>query len=516
MVRPSLLTALLLSSLALAPGCSPEEPHSHEEFPGRAITFHTAKSELFAEHPFLVVDREAPFAAHMTDLRDFSPLTEGRMEVLLTAPDGGVEAFAVEGVLRPGIFRPVVKPRAPGSYRLSFRVTSKDFSDVIEAGTVEVHPNGASAWAAAPEAAENPGEISFLKEQQWKIPFATRVVEQGSLEDGVTLAGTVKPESGREVAMVAPATGRIAVGHGRLPRLGDTVKAGEVLAALTPSADTESDRASLSQAVEEAEASLRQARRDLDRAARLVAQQAAPEKRAEEARTRVSRAEAALKATKQRLSAKRATLSGSAELSEESYLLKAPISGTVVAATLVPGSFVEAGAPLYHVVDLSRVWVEARVPEDALNRIAGAKRAEVTLPGAETVTVGGQRGGLVTVGGVLDSATRTAPAIFAVPNPNGRFRIGMTAEVRALTGATSPAPVVLRSAVVDDNGRPIAYVQTGGESFERRELVLGVKQGDSVQVTAGLEVGERLVTQGGYEIRLSTLSDAVPAHGHAH
>lgn len=530
MRRPTLIAASVLALLVLVPGCQHRDDHAHEateqardghgheasEFPSRAVTVHTAKSELFAEHPFLVVGREAPFAAHLTDLEDFTPVTEGRLEVVLTSSEGREEVFPIEGVLRPGIFRPVVTPKTPGEHRLSFRLTSPKLSDVIEAGAVTVFSDEASARQAAPEEAENPEEISFLKEQQWKIPFATQPVQRAVLEAGLTLQGTVKPASGREVAVVSPGAGRIAIGYGRLPKLGDTVRAGEVLAALTPAVEGENDRASLSQAVAEAEASLRQARRELARAERLVAEQAAPKKREEEARTAVAIAEASLKAARQRLAAKTATLSGTSGVSEESYRLKAPIAGTVVSATLVPGAFVEAGAPLYQIVDLSRVWVEARVPEVELNRVAGATRAEVTVPGAETVTVGGKHGGLVTVGGVLDPATRTAPAIFAVPNPDGRFRIGMSAEVRALTGATPPAPVIPRSAVVDDNGRSIAYVQTGGESFERRVLTLGVKQGDRVQVTSGLRLGERVVTQGGYEIRLATLSDAVPDHGHAH
>lgn len=532
MLRPTLITASVLALLVLAPGCLHRDDHSHgatgqahedhghghepSELPTRAVTIHTAKSELFAEHPFLVVGHEAPFAAHLTDLKDFSPVTEGKLEAVLTSPEGREEVFPIEGVLRPGIFRPVVTPQAPGNYRLSFRLTSPKLSDVIEAGAVTVYADEASALKAAPEEAENPAAISFLKEQQWKIAFETQRVQRGSLDAGITLQGTVKAANGREVAVVSPGAGRIAIGYGRLPKLGDTVRAGEVLAALTPVAAVETDRAGLAQAVASAEASLKQARRELARAERLVAEQAAPSKRGEEARTTVAIAEASLKAAKHRLAAKAATLAGTAGVSEESYHLKAPISGTVVAASLVPGAFVEAGAPLYQIVDLSRVWVEARVPEVDLNRVVGAKRAEITVPGAATVTVGGKNGGLVTVGGVLDPATRTAPAIFAVPNPDGRFRIGMTAEVRALTGSTAPSPVIPRSAVVDDNGRPIAYVQTGGESFERRELKLEVKQGDRVQVTSGLEVGERVVTQGGYEIRLTTLSDAVPDHGHAH
>lgn len=172
------------------------------------------------------------------------------------------------------------------------------------------------------------------------------MVASGALDDGVTLQGTVKPESGRDVAVVTPAAGRIAVGQGRLPRLGDRVSSGEVIALLTPAAASESDRASLSRDVSAAEATLAQARRGLSRAERLVAEQAAPRKRVEEARTEVAIAESPLAAARQRLAAKAQSLSGATGINPESFRIKAPISGTIVEASLVPGSFVAEGAPL--------------------------------------------------------------------------------------------------------------------------------------------------------------------------
>lgn len=525
----ALFTTLLVASLIVAPGCRQGQAdhahgggddhghgHPHAEIPSRAVTVFTPKSELFAEHRFLIAGQETKFAAHLTDLRDWSALTEGRMEAVLASPDGRQQVFAVDGVLRPGIFQPVVKPEAAGTYHLSFRVTTPTLQDTIEAGEVTVYPDAAAAMAAAPNEAEDPDAIGFLKEQQWKIPFMTKPVEAAALEAGVTLQGTVKPAGGREVAIAAPAAGRIVIGQGRLPQLGQRVAKGEVLAVLTPAEGTDTDRAALRRAVRTAEATVAQARLDLGRAERLVAAQAAPAKRVEEARTALTIAQAELAAARDHLRAKEATLTGAVGVTEESYRLRAPISGTVTAASVVPGASVAPGAELYHLVDLETVWVEARASESDLQRVSASRKAEITVAGGKPLTVGAGRGGLVAVGSVLDPATRTAPVIFTVPNPQGALRIGMTASVRALTGPGPRGPVIPSSAVVDDNGRPIAYVQTGGESFVRRELKLGVKQGDRIQVLGGLSPGERVVTTGGYELRLSTLSDAVPAHGHEH
>lgn len=523
------LPLLIAMSLLVAPGCRGEQgaphdesvPHSHgeatkTEIPSRAVTVFTPKSELFAEHRYLLAGLETRFAAHLTDLRDWSPITKGRLEAVLVGADGREEVFGVDGVLRPGIFQPVVKASATGTYQLVFRLTSPKLTDTIRAGEVTVYPDVATAAAAAPEEAEDPNEIGFLKEQQWKIPFMTQPVATGSLESGVTLQGTVKPAAGREVVISAPAAGRLVVGQGRMPQIGTRVSAGQVLAVLTPAEGADQDRAALRHAVTRAEATVKQAQFDLARAERLVAAQAAPAKRLEEARMQLTIARSELSAARDHLRAKEATLSGSAGVTEESYRLKAPISGTIVETHGVPGASVEPGAPLYRIVDLGTVWVEARVSERDLYRISESRQAEIAVAGAPSIRIGQDRGGLVNVGSVLDPGSRTAPVVYAVPNERGIFRIGMTAEVRALTHPTAPGPVIPEPAVVDDNGRPIAYVQTGGESFERRELKLGVMQGDRIQVLSGLKAGERVVNRGGYEIRLSTLSNAVPAHGHEH
>lgn len=509
MTRPYLALAL---ALALA-GCRASTPekageHATEEVPAIATTIWTPKVELFSEHRAFVAGRPSKFAAHVTDLRDWSAVREGRMEVVFKGPDGAETVYAADAPARPGIFQPVATPTAPGKYRLRYRVTAPGLVDTIDAGEVEIYPDIAAAQAAIGEESEDPDEIGFLKEQQWKLPFMSAPVSTGEVESGIALQGEVKPAGGHEAAIAAPAAGRLVTGA-RPPRLGDRVRRGQVLAVLTPDEAASEDRATLRAAAREAEAASRQAEADLARAQRLVAAQAAPGKRLEEARTAATMARARLAAARDRLRAKGATLAGAAAVTEESYRLAAPIAGTLVEARAVPGAHVAAGTPLFRVVDLGRVWIEGRVPEAEANRVAATRSAAVTVPGASVL------GRLVAVGAVLDPATRTAPALFEAANPAGTLRIGMTARVTAITG-TVRGPVIPTSAVVDDNGKPIAYVQTGGESFERRALALGPKAGDRVLVESGLKAGERVVTRGGYEIRLATLSEAVPAHGHEH
>jgi cobalt-zinc-cadmium efflux system membrane fusion protein len=71
-------------------------------------------------------------------------------------------------------------------------------------------------------------------------------------------------------------------------------------------------------------------------------------------------------------------------------------------------------------------------------------------------------------------------------------------------------------AVVMDQGLPTAYVMLEGELFQRRDLELGARDGDWVEVVRGVERGERVATRGAYLIKLAALSPASFGAGHAH
>jgi multidrug efflux pump subunit AcrA (membrane-fusion protein) len=116
----------------------------------------------------------------------------------------------------------------------------------------------------------------------------------------------------------------------------------------------------------------------------------------------------------------------------------------------------------------------------------------------------------------LDPDTRSLPIVFGADNRILRLPLGQGVFLRLLMNETPPHSVVPASAIVDDAGRPIVFVQTGGESFERRPVRLGARESDFVQILEGVKPGERVVSKGAYLVRLASLSTQVPAHGHVH
>jgi membrane fusion protein, heavy metal efflux system len=73
---------------------------------------------------------------------------------------------------------------------------------------------------------------------------------------------------------------------------------------------------------------------------------------------------------------------------------------------------------------------------------------------------------------------------------------------------------VPRSAVVEINTRPFVFVQTEGESFEKRAVQLGGASGDLIEIEQGVTENERIVTRGGFDIHLASLMGSVESHRH--
>ncbi|MBK8588870.1 MAG: hypothetical protein IPN77_07035 [Sandaracinaceae bacterium] len=83
-------------------------------------------------------------------------------------------------------------------------------------------------------------------------------------------------------------------------------------------------------------------------------------------------------------------------------------------------------------------------------------------------------------------------------------------------GDARSALTVPESALVDDNGMFVVFVQIEGEAFERRVVRLGARDSGHVEVLSGVLAGEHVVTIGAWSVKLAASSGAIPAHGHAH
>ncbi len=238
---------------------------------------------------------------------------------------------------------------------------------------------------------------------------------------------------------------------------------------------------------------------------------AIPAKRSEEARAAEATAAARLTSAKERLAQYES--SREADGGGPLFLLRAPIAGVVAEVKGSPGANIAQGDQLIRIVAVDNVYVVANVPEADLHRIAQLAGAEIEITGMNAALPAGR---LVSKSSFVDPQSRTLSVIYDVPNPGRRLAIGESVYVRLFLNAKTKAVTVPESAVVDDGGRPVVFVQAEGEAFARRPVTLGIRESDAVQVTEGLKPGERVVTRGAYLVRLAALSTQIPAHGHVH
>jgi RND family efflux transporter MFP subunit len=517
----ALLVALLVACKGgdhghMHPGGDPghaHDPGGGDALPGQSVTRWAERTELFAEFPPLVVGRESRFAAHVTETTTFKAVNAGTATVTLTYDDGTTLVATADAPSNPGIFRPTLMPTKPGKCTLRFEVKSPQASEAFEVGPCEVYADVATARKALGEAVDEPGRITYLKEQAWKTDFALALVAERDLQDGVRSAGEIRPVAGKEARLSSPAAGRVTLVE-PVPLLGMPVAKGQVLATVAPRFMAGGDRATLAADVGAAEAEVDAAQAALARAERLLADQAGTAKAVDESTTRLRVAEAHLRGARGRLAQFDAGADGGGG---RVFQVRAPIDGTLVLMAAASGESVEEGQLLFQVIDLTRVWLVASVFEPDVPKVEGARAAWFTIEGYDQpFVVDDASGKLVTIGRVVDPRTRTVPVIFEVQNRAGKLRIGNFTQVLIATGTPKKALAIPESALVDDAGRQVAYVMVEGEAFERRPLTLGIRSGGWVQVLVGLSPGERVVSRGAYEIKLAASAASVPAHGHAH
>ena len=511
---------LFLLALLMMAGCTDDADHAHDdgahghahaEVAMHVVTHVTEGSELFAEYPALVAGHNAEFIVHFTRRDDYRAVTEGQVSILLNWGEQYAASASADAPARPGVFLPTLTAPAPGTYGLTITLQTGEGLVVHNLGPVVVHAAHEDA-APGDEGGADVG-IRFLKEQQWQTDFRVDPVGSRLLKASVRAPATLRADSAREAQVVAPIDGWLAASDGVLQAPGRQVRQGETLLRIVPRLGEATDYATLETEAARARAAFRFAQNELDRIRDLHAQGVVSERRLQAARADYESAQAAHEAARRRL-AQYGDMSGD---KSAGVVVPSPINGEVARVFVSAGSYVTAGTPLMYVVDRRELWLEAQVPEVDALALDAPTGAWFEIGDAEAVTVTAETGArLVSYGARIDPRTRTVPVIFAFPSPDPRLRVGQYVEARIYTGEQREALAIPRSAVLDDTGRDVVFVQIDGEHFERRLVTLGIRDGEWVEVVEGLGADDYVVTRGAYLVHLAASVPAEVGHGHAH
>lgn len=496
---------------------------------------------LFMEHPPLVRGESARFLVHLTVLETGEPVRAG--EVLLRV---GETELAAPGPKRDGLFLPEGSFAEAGRWAGRLVITSEQVSETLDLGPLTVHDSQHQAATAAAAATKNesPGQVPFLMEQQWEsgMQFARAGPQQ--LTRRLVVPARIALAEGAEAVLSSRVSGRLlAPPGGTLVRTGDVVEQGRELAIVEPplnageaaqlgalELELELQTLAVERRLDEASTRLAFATIEHERVAQLVPKGLARRQElslaqrdlelATGAQSRALQSRAALAELRSRRAMSHRGLADGVPR----FSLPAPLSGVVVDGSWVVGESVEAGAELLRIVDPSRLWVEGRVSEFDLAQLSGAPSAQLTLPALPGLRIavgsdpdGADPGlGAPVLGVEVELPSRTLSIRYELLAPDDNLRPGMLADLEIAVDVAAAEVAIPFAAVVIDQGSPTAYVMLEGELFQRRELVLGLRDGDLVEVLSGLAPDEHVVTRAAATLRLAALSPASFGHGHTH
>ncbi|MFN3883409.1 MAG: efflux RND transporter periplasmic adaptor subunit [Rhodocyclaceae bacterium] len=177
--------------------------------------------------------------------------------------------------------------------------------------------------------------------------------------------------------------------------------------------------------------------------------------------------------------------------------LHSPVAGVVLEKKALAGMRFMPGETLYRIADLGTVWVLADLYERDVAAVTIGLPAEVRVDAFADKTFTGKVSYLYPT---MNEATRTVPVRIELPNPDGLLRPGMYAKAEIKVGAGRTALAVPLAAVIDGGVTQRVIVQEEEGRFEPREVRLGLRNDDYVEVKAGLREGERVVVAANFLI----------------
>ena len=319
--------------------------------------------------------------------------------------------------------------------------------------------------------------------------------------DELVAPARVAMNPNRVSRVLPPVSGRVLK---VLVKFGDHVEQGEPLLTMeSPDGDAAVSADLQAQSTErQTRAAQQKAEGDLRRATDLYEHKAVAEKDFLQAQNDVAAARSSYEiaqAVREQTSRKLQLLELKPIEFHQAVQVRAPLTGQVLEVNVAPGEYraaisfhTDTTAPLMTIADLSTVWVSSDVPEPFIPLIHVGEPVAITLVAFPDQVMGGR---VARIGDVLDAQTRTLKVHVELPNPVGRFRPEMYGSIRH-SGPTRPTLVVPATALLQEYGRSVVFVERGRGQFERREVTTGVRTETLVAVSDGLAADERVVVDG--------------------
>jgi cobalt-zinc-cadmium efflux system membrane fusion protein len=363
----------------------------------------------------------------------------------------------------------------------------------------------AGAPSAAPAAADT-GAVTMSALAQQNVGLADAVAEVRPIVRTVRATGIVGPDETRIVRMRP-------LSRGRLMRteveLGSRVRAGQVLASYDniEIGDLAGQLAIAQAGLAQARAEADTAHKAVERARELLAANATARADLERRQADDARAVAALRTQEAeiaKLNEKLRRFGVAAGRASTASPIQAPIDGVVIKIDVVPGEIVDVEREIFTIADLGTVWVQADILEKDLAAVRPGLDATVAVAAYPERRFAAR---VSYVADMLDPKTNTARVRCTLANPDGALKLNMFAGIDIAVPAGRVAVTVPPAALQAIDDKPVVFVRTGRETFERRDVRLGLEQRAWIEIADGVAAGETMVTTGSFQLKSILLRD---------
>lgn len=356
------------------------------------------------------------------------------------------------------------------------------------------HEHGEAAPPAA--SAEHSDEIIFSKAQAEAFGLQTKVLEPVSFSQIINVSGEVLAAQGDETTQVAPVAGVVSFGKVAVVD-GMTVRKGESVLSISSKNLNDGDP------VLKAKFTYETAKKNYERLSELVKDKIVTEKEYNEARLAYETAKVAYDAVASQYTAK-------------GQQVPATLSGFIKSRLVGEGDYVQVGQPLFTLSQSNRLMLRADVSAKYYPALPTIRSANFRTPYDNRVyQLSELNGRVLSYGKSTGNASFYLPVTFDFDN-KGSVVPGSFVEVFLIAAPMENVLTVPLSALTEDQGLYFVYIQLDEEGYKKQEVTLGANNGIDVQVLSGLKAGDRVVTKGAYQVKLASLSGAIPGHTHNH
>lgn len=355
----------------------------------------------------------------------------------------------------------------------------------------EGHEHGNEAAAGV-----HSNEIIFKEELAKAVGLQTKVMEPAPFTDVIKTSGSVMAAQGDETTVVATVPGIVTFGSLSFVD-GTPVRKGQAILSLASSNLSEGNVAA------RAKYAYENAKKEYERMQQLVGDKIVSAKDFEQARLNYENAKAAYDAI-------------AGKQTENGVSVVSPMNGYLKNLQVKEGDYVAVGQPLATISQNSRLVLRAEVSEKYYQYLPAVQSANFRTPYDNQVyELSELHGRLLSYGKASDANSFYIPVTFEFDN-KGAVIPGSFVEIYLLTSPMQDVLSVPVSALIEEQGVYSVFIRLDEEGYKKQEVKLGANNGTEVQILSGLKPGDTVVTQGAYQVKLASASNAIPAHTHNH